>query len=639
MRRPVLLLTAAAAALASPALAQVPESLPQPLPIESRIPAARDVPYPGTMTVDIDATDTQRAIFRVRQTVPVRGAGPLTLLYPEWLPGNHAPRGPIGTLAGLRITAGGRQIPWQRDPLDVYAFHVGVPAGVRELNLEYLHLSPTESAQGRIVMTPDMLNLQWEKMTLYPAGYFVRNIPVRASVTYPAGWQAATSLDVVGTSGNRVTYRTVPYETLVDSPVFAGRHFRKIKLTEDVNLNVMADRPEDLAATPEQIAAHRRLAEQAEKVFASQHYDEYEFLLALTKQLGGIGLEHLRSSENSRPRDYFTGWNNSSAGRELLPHEMTHSWNGKYRRPAGLWTPDYRVPMQNNLLWVYEGQTQFWGYVLSARSGLMPAEDVKAELARTAAYFDTLPGRSWRPLVDTTFDPIINARRPQPFSSFQRSEDYYAEGMLIWLDVDSIIRERTGGRRSIDDFAAAFFGVNPGSEGSLTYTLDDVVQTLNSVAPYDWRGFLTQRVEQTGPTPLDWIRRARYRLTYSETPTPYFTGREKARDLVDLTYTLGLTLGKDGAITGVAWESPLFNEGITTGWTIFSVNGRAYSADELKSAITAAKASRQPIQLALKKGELFRNVALPYYGGLRYPRLERVGIGPSNLDALLAPRQ
>ncbi|HEV2079347.1 MAG TPA: peptidase M61 [Allosphingosinicella sp.] len=636
MRKFLLLLTAAA--LAAPALAQVPPSLPQPIPLQDRIPASRDVPYPGTMTVDIDATDTQRAIFRVRQTIPVAGAGPLTLLYPEWLPGNHAPRGPINTVAGLRITGAGQPIRWQRDPLNVYAFHVDVPAGVRELNLEYLHLSPTEPAQGRIVMTPDMLNLQWEKMTLYPAGYFVRNIPVRASVTYPAGWQSATSLDVAGTSGNRVTYQPVSYETLVDSPVFAGRYFRKFKLTEDVNLNVMADRPEDLAATPEQIAAHRRLVEQAEKVFASQHYDEYEFLLALTKQLGGIGLEHLRSSENSRPRDYFTDWNSKSAGRDLLPHELTHSWNGKYRRPAGLWTPDYRVPMQNNLLWVYEGQTQFWGNILSARSGLMPAEDVKAELARTAAYFDTLPGRSWRALGDTTFDPIINARRPQPFSSFQRSEDYYSEGMLIWLDVDSIIRERTGGRRSIDDFAAAFFGVNPGSEGSLTYTFDDVVQTLNAVTPYDWRGYLTQRVEQTGPAPLDWIRRAGYRLVYTDTPTKYFKDREKARDLVDLTYTLGLTLGKDGAITGVAWDSPLFNEGITTGWTIVAVNGRGYSADDLKSAITAAKASRQPIQLMLKKGELYRTIALPYYGGLRYPRLERVGTGPSSLDALLAPR-
>ncbi|HWH17736.1 MAG TPA: peptidase M61 [Allosphingosinicella sp.] len=634
MRKYMLL---AAAALAVPALAQVEPAPPQPLPLTNRIPAAQDIAYPGTMTVDIDATDTARAIFRVRQTIPVAGPGPVTLLYPEWLPGNHAPRGPIASIAGLRITAGGRQIAWQRDPLDVYAFHVDVPAGVRELNVEFQHLSPTESGQGRIVMTPNILNLQWEKMTLYPAGYFVRNIPVQATVAYPQGWQQATSLDVAQQNGNRFTYRPVSYETLVDSPVFAGRHFRTIPLSNDVDLNIVADRPQDLAATPEQIAAHRRLVEQAEKVFGGQHYDEYEFLLALTSELGGIGLEHLRSSENSRPRGYFTDWNSGSAGRDLLAHEMTHSWNGKYRRPAGLWTPDYRVPMQNSLLWVYEGQTQFWGNILSARSGMMPVEDVKAELARTAAYFDTLPGRSWRPLIDTTYDPIINARRPQPFSSYQRSEDYYSEGMLIWLDVDSIIRERTGGRRSIDNFARAFFGVNPGHEGTLTYTFEDVVQTLNQIAPYDWAGYLRQRVEQTGNAPLDWIRRAGYRLTYSETPTPYFASREKARDLVDLTYTLGITLNKEGTITGVAWDSPLFNEGVTTGTQIVAVNGRTYAADDLKGAITAAKGGNEPIRLLVKKGANYREIALPYHAGLRYPVLEKIGSGPSGLDALLRP--
>lgn len=631
------MLLAAAAAIAAPATAQVQPSLPQPAPISDRIPAARDVAYPGTIAIDIDATDTQRGIFRVRQTVPVAGPGPMTLLYPEWLPGNHAPRGPIATISGLRITAGGRPLEWRRDPLDVYAFHIDVPVGAREIQVEFQHLSPTEPNQGRVVMTPDMLNLQWEKMTLYPAGYFVRNIPVRASVTYPQGWQAATSLDAAQQNGSRIGYEPVSYETLVDSPVFAGRHFRVIPLDDDVDLNIVADRPQDLAATAEQIAAHRRLVDQAEKLFGGKHYDEYEFLLALTEQMGGIGLEHLQSSENSHPRTYFTEWASGSAGRDLLAHEMVHSWNGKYRRPADLWTPDYRTPMRDNLLWVYEGQTQFWGNILSARSGMMPVEDVKAELARTAAYYDILPGRSWRPLIDTTHDPIIAARRPKPYSSWQRSEDYYSEGMLIWLDVDSIIRERTGGRRSIDDFARAFFGVNPGDTGTLTYTFEDVVRTLKQVAPYDWAAYLTQRVERTGDAPLEWIERGGYRLVYSDKPTPYFASREKDRNMVDLTYTIGITLDNDGEITGVAWDSPLFNEGVTTGTEILAVNGREYSADDLKSAITAAKGGRQPIQLLVKKGDRYRTVALPYHGGLRYPTLEKAASGPSSLDALLAP--
>ncbi len=631
------LLTALAVALSFPALAQVQDSRPQPLPRPEPIPAPRDIAYPGTVTIDVDARDTARAIFRVRQTVPVAGPGPLTLLYPEWLPGNHAPRGPISSIAGLKVTGNGRPIAWMRDPADVYAFHIDVPAGVREVQVEFQHLSPTEPNQGRIVMTPDMLNVQWEKMSLYPAGYFTRNIPIQASITLPAGWQAATSLDVASRRGDRIAYKPVSYETLVDSPMFAGRYYRKEKLAEDVNLNIFADRPADLAATPEQLAAHRRLVEQIKKLYGATHYDEYEFLLALTDTLGGIGLEHLRSSENSHPRTYFTEWDKGSAGRDLLAHEFNHSWDGKYRRGADSWQPTYQTPIGNSLLWVYEGQTQFWGNILSARSGMMPKEDVLGELARNAAYYDTQPGRSWRPLIDTTLDPIVGARRPKAFPSYHRGEDYYGEGMLIWLDVDSIIRERTRGERSIDDFARAFFGVNPGDQGINPYTFEDVVRTLNAITPFDWASYLGTRVNQTGKPPLDWIQRGGYRLVYRETPTAYFTSREKDREVFDLTYTLGITIGKDGDITGVAWDSPLFNEGVTSGTRIVAINGRAYSNDDLKGAITAAKGGKTPIQLLVKKGDLYRTIAVPYYQGLRYPVLEKVGTGPSTLDALLAP--
>ncbi|HEY9554528.1 MAG TPA: peptidase M61 [Allosphingosinicella sp.] len=626
-----------ALALSTSAIAQTPPAEPVPLAIDERIPAARDIPYPGTISIDVDATDTARAIFRVKQTIPVAAAGPLTLLYPEWLPGNHAPRGPIASIAGLKVSADGKPIAWRRDPANVYAFHIDVSEGVGAIDVEFQHLSPTEKDEGRIVMTPEMMNVQWEKMTLYPAGYYVRNINVRPSITLPAGWQGATSLDVAKKSDNRITYKPVSYETLVDSPMFAGRYFKEIPLSEDVDLNIVADRPSDLAATPEQIAAHKKLVEQALKLFGTQHYDEYEFLLGLTDTMGGIGLEHLRSSENTHPREYFTKWKEGSAGRDLLAHEMTHSWNGKYRRPADLFTSDYRMPMRDSLLWVYEGQTQFWGNILSARSGMMPVEDVKAELARTAAYYDTLPGRSWRPLIDTTNDPIVAARRPKPFSSWQRSEDYYSEGMLIWLDVDSMIREQTDGERSLDDFARAFFGINPGHEGIVTYTFDDVVATLNQVAPYDWATYLDRRVNQTGEAPLEWVERGGYRLEYTDTPTDYFKSREKDREMMDLTYAIGITVGKEGEITGVAWDSPLFNEGVTTGTKIVAIDGREYSDDDLKGAITAAKETKEPIRLLVKKGELYRTVELDYHDGLRYPRLVKVGSGPSTLDALLAP--
>jgi predicted metalloprotease with PDZ domain len=633
-----LVLLAAAACIAMPALAQVGTAIPQPLPMEAAMPAPRDVPYPGTLRLEVDASDTSRGIYRVVETIPVAGPGPLTLLYPEWLPGNHGPRGPINSIAGLRITANGRPVEWQRDSSYVYAFHVDVPEGARSLRVEFQHLSPTDPGQGRVTMTPNMLNLQWEKMSLYPAGYFTRGIPVEAIVAYPAGWSAATSLDVAARAGNRLTYRTVPYETLVDSPVFAGRYYRRERLTENINLNLFADEPGDLAATPEQIAIHRRAAEQEVKLFGTVHFDEYEYLVALTDELGGIGLEHLRSSENSHPRDYFTDWNSGSAGRDLLTHEFTHSWNGKYRRPADLWTPNYNVPMRDSLLWVYEGQTQFWGNILAARSGLMPTADVLDELARTAAFYDTLPGRSWRPLIDTTNDPIVQARRSQPWPSWMRGEDYYSEGMLIWLEVDARLRQLSGGRRSMNDFARAFFGVNPGDQGVATYTFDDVVATLNAIAPFDWASYLHERVDRVRPhAPLDWIAAGGYRLVYRDTPSAYFKSREKDRKILDLTFSVGAVIGEGGRISGVAWDSPMFDVGATAGATIVAINGAQYSNDLFRRAIAAAHTGRDPIRLLIKRGDRYREVALDYHDGLRYPALERVGTGPSGLDALLAP--
>ncbi len=630
------LLASSAFLATAPAAAQVGLAVPQPVPMPDAVPTARDIPYPGTIRLDVDASDTSRGIYRVVETIPVR-PGPLTLLYPQWLPGNHGPSGPIASLAGLRITANGQPVEWRRDSAYVYAFHLDVPAGARELRVEFQHLSPTDGAQGRITMTPVLLNLQWEKMSLYPAGYFTRRITVQANVTYPTGWNAATSLEVASRTGARISYRPVPYETLVDSPVFAGRYYRREDLGHNVALNVFADQPADLAATPAQIEVHRRLVEQQLRLFGTQHFDHYEILLALTDELGGIGLEHLRSSENSQGRDYFTGWDHGSAGRDLLAHETTHSWDGKYRRGADLWTPTYNVPMRDSLLWVYEGQTQFWGNILAARSGLMPTEDVLQELARVAAYYDAQPGRAWRPLIDTTNDPIIQGRRPQPWGTYMRSEDYYMEGMLIWLEVDAKLRQLSGGQRSINDFARAFFGINPGDMGVATYTFDDVVRTLNGVAPFDWAGFLHQRVDHTGPTPLAWIAAGGYRLVYRDAPTPYFTARERDRKILDLTYSIGATIGEGGRISAVQWGGPMFDAGGTVGATIVAVNGQAYSNDRFREAIRAAHDGRAPIRLTVKRGDRYNEVALDYHGGLRYPALERVGAGRSSLDALLAP--
>jgi predicted metalloprotease with PDZ domain len=635
MNRP-LALGALLLATTTPAFAQ--NSKPQPLPIVDKVPAARDIPYPGTLKLEIDATNVAQGIFTVKETIPVAKAGPMTLLFPQWLPGAHAPRGQIEKLTGLVLTGNGKVIPWKRDVLDVNAFHLDVPAGVRSIEARFQFTSATQANQGRIVMAPKMLNLQPNSMSLYPAGYFTRNIPVSMTVTYPDGWTARSGLPATN-RGSVYSYQTTDYDTLVDSPVFAGAYFKEWALSDRVDLNVFADNPKELEAKPEQIEAHKRLVEQGVKLFGAQHYDRYEFLFAITDEMGGIGLEHHRSSENGVGPGYFTEWEKGPGSRNLLPHEYVHSWNGKFRRGADLWTPDFRYPMRDSLLWVYEGQTQFWGYVLQARSGIVGKQDTLDMLANIAATLDTRAGRTWRPLIDTTNDPVISARRPKGWTSWQRSEDYYNEGLLIWLEVDAKLRELSGGTKSMDDFARAFFGINDGDWGVVTYTFDDVVRILNGIQPYDWAKHLKARTEQVSQgAPLAGFTGNGYKLVYTEEPTAFLKGAEAKAGGVNLTYSLGLTIGKDGTISGVDWDGPAFKAGLAVGGTVTAVNGEAYTPDQLKTAVKAAKGGREPIRLLVKYGTHFREAAIDYHDGLRYPRLEKTGAGENGLDRLLSAK-
>ena len=635
MLRP--LLTLLCLSVSQPVLAQS-LSAPQPAPFPSAFPVPQDTPYPGTIDLKVDATDTARGIFRVQQTIPVAKAGPMTLLMPQWLPGNHAPRGQIDKLVGLTIKAGGKTLAWRRDPVDVYAFHVDVPEGAPSLDIGFQFVSATDPSQGRVVMTGAMLNLQWEAMSLYPAGYFTRQIPVRASVTYPQGWRAATALRGT-TAGDTVTYEPVSYDVLVDSPVFAGCHFRAEDLGQGFTLNIVADDARFLDAKPAQIDAHKRLVDQALKLFGSRPFDHYDFLLSLSDEMGGIGLEHHRSSENGVPPWYFTEWASGPGRRSLLPHELTHSWNGKYRRPADLWTPDYKTPMRDSLLWVYEGQTQFWGYVLSARSGLYSKQETLDTLAMIAATLDTRKGRTWRPLQDTTNDPIISARRPKPWVSWQRSEDYYNEGMLVWLEADSIIREKSGGKKGLDDFARTFFAARDGDYGQRPYDFDEVVATLNSIQPHDWAAFLKARLDQTSDrAPLAGFGASGYKLVYTDEATPSFKDVEKRNRVTDLSYSGGLVVGSGDEISTVLWDSAAFNAGLTIGMKLLAVNGVAYSTDELTAAIKAAKGGSAPIKLLVKAKKRIFEVDLHWHEGLRYPRFEKTAKADGPLDKLLQPR-
>ncbi len=613
-------------------------------PTPQAIPAVVDQPWPGVVRLEVDATDLNRRIYQVRETIPVERSGPMTLFFPQWLPGNHGPVGPISQLAGLIITADGQRVEWVRDTLSPYAYHIVVPAGATQIVAQFQHLSPTVGNQGRITMTAEMLNIQWEKMLLYPAGRHHRHITTQAVVTLPEGWRFGTALEPETSAGAVTTFKPVALDVLVDSPMFAGEHYRQYDLDpggrSPVRLNIVADSADSIAPSDEQLGILRELVDQADHLFGARHYDHYDFLVAMTDRLGGIGLEHHRSSENSVDPGFFTEWDSKLGDRDLLAHEYAHSWDGKYRRPADQDVANYNGPVQTSLLWVYEGQTQFWGKVLAARSGLHSRQQALDALALDAATYDNTVGREWRAMQDTTNDPIISQRRPIGWRSWQRSEDYYVEGQLIWLDADTLIREGTDGRKSLDDFARAFYGVEDGAYDQNPYTFETVVQTLNGVMEYDWAAFLRTRLDGHGPgAPLDGLTRGGWRLVYTDTPSAYQKTLYGEYGRNDFTYSLGIITTGDNTIGSVLWNSPAFDQELAVGMQIIAVNGVAASARNLAAAVAAAKGTDAPIDLIVRDGQRYRTVSFDYHDGLRYPHLERIEGTPDRLGDLFTARR
>jgi predicted metalloprotease with PDZ domain len=619
---------------------------PQPGAPTAAIPAPRDVPYPGHIAIAVDTSNIAQGIFRVHETIPVSKGATLTLLYPEWRPGNHSPTGRsrLGRVAGLEITAEGKPVAWSRDPVNVLAFHVPLPSAVTSIDVNFEYLTPSVSGYGRLETTPSILTLDWDAVTLYPAGYYARQITVDARLKVPSGWQLATALERVAQEGDEVRFGPTPFETLVDSPVYAGAYTTRIDLDPGANvpvhLDLFADRPEMLTATPDEVAAHRKLIQQAYRLFGARHYDHYDFLLSLSDTLPSIGVEHHRSSFDGVTANYLTDWVKSANLHTLLSHEYVHSWNGKFRRPADLWTPNYNVPMRDSLLWVYEGQTQYWGSVLGARSQLLTQQQTLDLLATLAARYQADLGREWRSLEDTTDQPIILYGTPQEWPSWQRGTDYYDVGLLIWLDADTLIREQSHGQRSLDDFARQFFGMDDGSYGELTYTFDDVVAALNRVLPYDWATFLHQRVDAVKvDAPTGGITRGGYRLVFNDTPSDLDKSGDELRKFTSLTYSVGLSIDKDGEIKEVLWNGPAFQAGLVPGSRIIAVDDLAFDLDQFKAAIKAAQHTTAPISLIVRKGDRFRTVRLDYHGGLRYPHLERDPGRPDLLQAIFASKE
>ncbi|WP_333681392.1 peptidase M61 [Dyella sp.] len=611
-----------------------------------KVPAPQDKPYPGTVTIHVDANDTAQGIFRVHETIPVQ-AGALTLLYPQWIPGDHSPTGPINMLAGLKLTAAGKPLKWKRDEYNVYAFHVDVPAGVSSIDASFQYLSGRTDNEG-FEITDRMMDMAWSKVLLYPAGYFSHGITFAPSVTFARGWQFGTALETASQSGDTTTFKPVTLNNLVDSPIYAGQYFKRVDLNPGgeapVHLDIVADEPKYLVITPEQLQAHRNLVTQATRLFGSHHYDHYDFLFSLSDVLAGNGTEHHQSSENGLGTDYFTAWSDAAPDRDLLAHEYTHSWNGKFRRPADLWTPNFNVPMGDSLLWVYEGQTQYWGFVLTARAGMWSAQQFRDALAMVAANYErNREGFQWRSLEDTTNDPTAARRSSLPYRSWQMSEDYYSGGQMMWLEVDAKLRQLTHDHKSLDDFARAFFGVDNGSYVTKTYTFDDVVAALNGVAPFDWASFLRARVDELNPPLQNGLAATGWKLVYTDQESAYekeYNSRpQSSRHLYNFAWSIGLTMGDNGQINDVRWDGPAFKAGVSTGATLVAVNGQNYSTDVLKSAITAAKASTAPIQLLLKYQGGYRTVAVDYHGGLQYPHLVRVEGTPDYLDEIIAARK
>lgn len=601
------------------------------------LPAGFSSRYPGTITVHVDATNLSQKIFRVHQRMPVQ-AGSLRLLYPQWIPGHHSPSASVTQLAGLQISANGTALAWQRDPLDMFAFQLEIPAGVSSIELDYQYLSPLDSSQGRITATHDIVGVQWIALLLYPDRYLVSGISVQASLRLPQGWQYASALNGTMQADGVLNFPLTSLATLMDSPLFAGKYFQRHELAPGaavpVGLNTVADQPDALALGAEQLTAHRQLMQQAYKLFGSGHFERYEFLLALSDEFSAIGLEHLQSSENGVRLSYFSDWDNAWGDRDLLPHELVHSWNGKFRRPAGLRVPNYNTPVQNQLLWLYEGQTQYWAEVLAARSGLKSRQQALDSLAGAMADLDAQDGRRWRSLQDTTYNPIMSTGQVA-WPGWQRTEDYYTEGQLLWLEVDARLRQLSNEQTSLDDFARRFFAAQPDGRPQPDYRFEDIVAALNTLASYDWAGLLQQRLsEHVAQSPRSGLRLAGWQLVFNDQPNLVSKMQEHEKGLLDLSHSLGITLGKGGRVEKVRWEGLAFKKGLVPGAVLLAVDGRAYQPALLKQAISAATTSRQTIDLIFKKDDRYQLLSFDYHDGLKYPHLQRIEGSPDRLSRI-----
>jgi predicted metalloprotease with PDZ domain len=602
--------------------------------------------------LSVDVTDAPRKIIHAVETIPI-APGEHTLVYPKWIPGEHGPTGPIDDLTGLVFTANGQQIAWRRDDVDMFAFHIDVPAGATELKikLDFLATASPSGFSSGASTSASLAMLSWNTVVLYPEGANASDVMVTPEAKIPQGWQYGTALTKTNSDSYDLKFDTVSLEQLVDSPLLTGRYFREWPLAPEVTpkhyLDVAADGPEDLEIKPELLAGFNNLVREAGALYKSRHYSSYHFLLTASDQVAHFGLEHHQSSDDRVPEKTFLDSNLELLTGGLLPHEFTHSWNGKYRRPAGLATPNYQVPMKGNLLWVYEGLTEYLGDVLAARSGIWTPEQYRDALALSAATLDARPGRTWRDLSDTAVAAQILIDASDGWDNWRRNVDYYPEGELIWLEVDTLIRKQSNGKKSINDFCARFHGLGGDTTPKVVpYTFDDVVENLNAVTPYDWASFLHERLTtKQDHAPLGGITNGGWRLAYSDKETPYVTADEHGG--VNAWWSLGLKIGDGGKVSDVLVGSPADKAGFGPDMQIVAVNGRAYQDELLKNAIDDAKegSTQQgvtpekngPIEFIVSNTSYYKVLKIDFHGGQRYPYLERVKGEKDVLEEILKP--
>lgn len=607
-------------------------------PLPPPLPTPQDRAYNGTIGLHVEAIDTAHQVFSMHETIPVQQAGDNVLLYPHWETASHAPTASIADLAGLIVHVDGVRVEWTRDAVDMYAFHIDVPKGAHAITLDFQFLA----ASNAHLLRPDMVELPWQRVLLYPAGWYVRDLPVAATLALPQGLTPFTASKFERIDDRTLRFQPVTLEQLVDAPVYAGRYTRRIVLddrdTKPVTLDLLADSANDLAITPSEIARMQTLVAQTLKTFGAPPYRHYDAIVTLSDVLSpGGGTEHLEEGENNLPAAYVDDPSQQLNNRDLIAHELVHAWNGRAHQPADLWSPTFNQPVGGSLLWVYEGQTEFWGRVLAARAGLRDTQQTLDKLAMDAAVVAHRDGRVWKNLQDSTNDPIYMAGHHVPWRDWQRREDYYPEGVLLWLDVDARLRELTHDTHGLDDFARSFFDTKKSGQTTQTYTLENICSALNAIAPDDWAAFLQRHLHSHDDSDaMTGLARAGWKLTYSDVPTETFRQDEVEAAVSNLDYSIGLQIDDDGHIASVTWNGPAFRAGLSPGVHVVDVDGQPFSTQKLLAAVQLS--ATKPLLLRVTMDGNSRDVVIPYRGALQYPHLQRIEGTADRLSRLLQAR-